>query len=352
MTLLTIERLRRSLGSVFLGSLLVLVIYALWSAAEDLSGGRAATNSRYLQEPMTHVLIVFAGLVPILAVMWFLYLFGGVVMSPGKVGQIIRFCYLTSGVMVIGSVLPFFAFPLAPGLQQLMIASPVGVMPGCKIQTAQTPGAREVACGEQSDQWVVNIGGTVERPALSASDAVATGSAGADRRGWAAVRIHGGLVVPLYFVIVALMGAAISMTRGVPRCQQRLIPGQPDSTTPEEAREYLVLQIMQMLSAPLIATVAYHSIEPDSPKASVVLGFACGFASETILLLISSAMRRIGPESSQSEIATPVLSENSIGAVRDRPPTPGEAARRAAVEDQPAEGVQPGRKDAPSQVHG
>ncbi|MFM0694533.1 hypothetical protein PQQ64_19770 [Paraburkholderia graminis] len=313
---------------------LALLISGLWFAGDLLATGSASGSTGWGTEHVTHVLLIVGGLVPLFVVSWFLYLFGGTTISAGKIGRVIVFCYLTTGLMLLGSLLPFVAFPLAPSLQQLMIASPVGVTPGCKTAGDHGSVLKELACGAHTDQWIVNIGGVVESapgPAATSGPANAAGgqsladgvpSVGLKDRKWATVEVRGGLVVPLYFVILALMGAAISMTRGVPRCQQRLIPGQPDSITPEEAREYLVLQIMQVFSAPLIAIVSYHIFEPESARTSVILGFACGFASETILLFISAAIRKLNPDGplpAQSRITAQANGGRAVAAVSASP---------------------------------
>lgn len=301
--------------------LLVLVIiafatYGLWLIAGEVttsSGGGGPHQS----ESVTHVFVLFIGLMPLLAVIWFLYLFGGVEVRPGRIGQIIVFCYLTTGVMIAGSLLPFVAMPLAPGLQKFMMDSPVGVIPGCRVSSDQEFVSKEIACSNHAEQWLVNIGGIMEPPSPipinggPPEPVVATRIAGGSNlqesireKTWPATQIRGGLVVPLYFVVLSLIGAAVSMTRGVPDCQRRLIPGRADSITPEEARGYLVLKIMQMFSAPLIAIVTYHALQPDSAKTSVLLGFACGFASETILVLISASFKKLNPD----EPASPAVS--------------------------------------------
>jgi len=67
-----------------------------------------------------------------------------------------------------------------------------------------------------------------------------------------------GLVVPLYVIVLSLMGSAVSMTRKVPEHQRRALdPKEP--LTNAQAREYLVFQIMQVLSAPLIGELCTTS---------------------------------------------------------------------------------------------
>ena len=101
-------------------------------------------------------------------------------------------------------------------------------------------------------------------------------------------------MVPLYVVVLALFGGAVSMTRRVPEYQRRAMDWQ-DALTNVEARERLVFQIMQVVSAPLIAVTAYYIYKPGTPAESVVIGFASGFASEPILLMIRSLVEKLSP---------------------------------------------------------
>src|SRR5439155_8420943 len=105
------------------------------------------------------------------------------------------------------------------------------------------------------------------------------------------VHVRGGLVVPLYFVIVSLMGGAVGLLRRVPEIQRRsehdyVGTEKEPKLLPGEVRERLGFQIIQFISAPLIAVTAYHAIAPESRTASVALAFTSGFASESILLMI------------------------------------------------------------------
>jgi hypothetical protein len=265
----------------------------------------AAQDPSQEMELAARILLIVIALLPVLGVAWFLYLFTGVAVAPGRIEQIILFCYLFTGIALVGSVLPFLAFPFAPSLQQLMIFSPIGVTPGCKaypIDADTRSELKELACGNRTDQWVINIGGItqreVSRPTADATPGAAP-SEGASHGpvAWPVVTIQGGLVVPLYVIVLSLMGAAVSMTRRVPEYQQRLIPGTVDTITKEQARQYLVFQVMQVISAPLIAIAAYHLVEPDTPKVSVLLGFISGFASEIILLHILAATRKLSGSS-------------------------------------------------------
>lgn len=182
---------------------------------------------------------------------------------------------------------------------------------------------KEVRCDTDTDQWLINLGGTilktgqppipakpvaeVKRPAAEQkSDGTDAGgkSAGSENRSSIRnpVRIHGGLVVPLYFVIIALMGGAVSLLRRVPEIQRRsehdyVGTEKEPRLSPGEVRERLGFQIIQFISAPLIAVTAYHAIGPESKTASVALGFTSGFGSESILLMIRGVVEGIKPQS-------------------------------------------------------
>jgi hypothetical protein len=121
--------------------------------------------------------------------------------------------------------------------------------------------------------------------------------------------------MPWYFITLALMGAAISISRKVPEYQRRVYYPHPKANPgaagapaddsakaqddegrplkPGEVREYLIFQILQFLSAPFIAIVAYYAIKPGSAAESVGLGFISGFSSPAVLVLINAAMERV-----------------------------------------------------------
>jgi hypothetical protein len=138
----------------------------------------------------------------------------------------------------------------------------------------------------KQQQWVINIGGKAED--CSSTD---TGKR---------FCVTGGLVVPLYFVVLALIGGAVSLTRRVPEYQKRSASSyvgtekEPKLNAPT-AREYLVFQIVQFISASLIAAVAYYLIAPETRTAGVAVAFTSGFGSEAILLMIRGVVEKVSP---------------------------------------------------------
>ena len=175
-------------------------------------------------------------------------------------------------------------------------------------------------------QWLFKIGGSAlkdeEHVPIAARSAL-----------FYPVMVYGGLAVPWYFIMLAIMGAAVSMARRVPEYQRDVHVPDPsdDGKTPDAAadpanappipkddesqsrdvksntlspvqvRELLVFQIMQVLSAPLIAITAYNAMIPTSRSSSVALAFASGFASESVLLVISSIAEKIKPDKTAPE---------------------------------------------------
>jgi amino acid transporter len=171
--------------------------------------------------------------------------------------------------------------------------SAMGVARGCIAPTnekdalAKADIPAELRCGEADAtyaQWVLYVGSWIPD----------------QEQGHPPYKIVGGLVVPVYFVILSLMGAAVSLARRVPEIQKRSAPDyvgteKEPKLTFAEALEYLAFQIMQFVSAPLIAVTAYYVITPGSRATSATLGFSSGFASEAVLLLIRGAVEKISP---------------------------------------------------------
>jgi hypothetical protein len=112
--------------------------------------------------------------------------------------------------------------------------------------------------------------------------------------------VHGGITVPFYFVLLAMIGAAVSLARRVPEYQRRIL-NEKDKLWAPDAREALVFQIMQFIAAPLIGITAYVMLKPESSGASVVLGFISGFSSESILLAIRSMADKLDLKPSTKE---------------------------------------------------
>jgi Bacterial Ig-like domain (group 2) len=266
---------------------------------------------------------------------WGLYTFTGHVTNR-KLNQIIVFCYLFTFLVLMGSVAPWWSPELFSEQKQnnrdrgQIDWPPVHILRACVGPSSPDDVPVGVKCnnkdetsakvGDSEYQWVLNIGGVIQdpkktgdKPTPQADTATPKpdekkGDKPTSQAETAAPRpdenkgetlppvywIRGGLVVPLYVIILSLIGGAVSMTRRVPEYQRRAMSSQ-DPLTNQEARENLVFQIMQVFSAPLIAITAYYIVNPSSPLVSVVLGFGSGFASEPILLMIRGLVEKLSP---------------------------------------------------------
>jgi hypothetical protein len=112
--------------------------------------------------------------------------------------------------------------------------------------------------------------------------------------------IQGGFVVPFYVVLLAFIGGAVSLARRIPEYQKRSVKGYvPSPKQPAlmdlEVREVVVFQVMQLISAPLIAVVAFYALSPSTMSSAIGLAFLSGFASELILLQIRGVVEGLQP---------------------------------------------------------
>jgi len=250
---------------------------------------------------------------------WFAYAFTGDASQRRE--EQVKFSYF----FVIAS---FAIVTVPPFVKSQAIGSePIGIISGCvrdaesrQLSCVPPPATRDAQDDSQADalatlptatqpqadavvrnQWLVNIGGALA-PQTTAN--CPTGSKTACEVGSQQNRavVTGGLVVPLPFVIIALFGGAISLSRRVPEIQKR---SEADYVATDaepalkmwEAREELAFQILQFMSAPLIAIAAHQIIDPASQASAVALAFLAGFGSETILLMIRGIANGIQPKS-------------------------------------------------------
>jgi hypothetical protein len=247
----------------------------------------------------------------------------GSVFSDLNANDQVKFAYFFVLVAFIVFMIPPFVKSQAIGNE------PMGIISGCVRDTeaeqvrcqpkerngntsAETDAANKEA--PNRNQWLVNLGGALaeQNETLCQKNNSAACKMGSTKN---RVYVTGGIVVPLPFVIIALFGGAISLSRRVPEIQKRSNPAYVGTTNEpalalNEARELLAFQILQFISAPLIAITAHQIIEPASQASSVALAFMAGFGSETILLMIRGVANGIAPKSVQIQAST------STGAVR------------------------------------
>jgi hypothetical protein len=205
-----------------------------------------------------------------------------------------------------------------PAMQPASSASAVAVATGpLQMCPAESPLA-----GDISYPWLVSVGGVIAQQcgtgefvcstalaASSAKRAAASASVSAVHEDRPPLyRVHGGFVVPFYVVVFAFVGGVVNLTRRVPEYQKRSsinFSGSASETkvTLLEAREFVVFQIMQLVSSPFVAMVAYYALEPKSIASAVGLGFTSGFATESVLLLIRGMFNGLRPETTKTSAA-------------------------------------------------
>ena len=122
---------------------------------------------------------------------------------------------------------------------------------------------------------LVTIGGVI---ASATSDPPA---AAASAGGPAVYQVRDGFVVPSLMIVLAIVGAAVNLMRRVPEVQKRAhadFTGTEKETRlePFEAREFVVFQILQLISAPFIAMVAFYVVAPQSLPSAIALSFVSG----------------------------------------------------------------------------
>ena len=258
-----------------------------------------------------------------------------------KISKMISFCYvlmLLSLTIAVSPLVLFMTLPqsLVGALYAYMFESPVAFVLGCVHDVKPEDTHWEAVCQPSdpyANEWLINIGGYVlveggptvvavppapsnvpaggANPAGNSSSTGAADSPGAQASStvagavsvppWPDINliglrwffpravIHGGLTVPFYFILISVIGGAISLARKVPEYQAQFLD---EKHSAAEMRQHLVFQVLQVLSAPSLAIAAYVLITPSSPATSIPLAFAAGFSSEPVLKFITSAVQK------------------------------------------------------------
>ncbi len=280
-----------------------------------------------------------------------------------RVRSIIFVGYISILVMLSTAILPFMVFEF--GASEPDSNAPIQILKACPaVNDTDGQGSEQLHCPPGRTQWAVSIGGIVQHKTVAVDDAhqevvrsklqAVFENAGTKTRN--AIQnvaglpdderhliansaaktiqeipndfelkttfdvpvVSGGLVVPLYLIVVALIGGCIGMARRLPEFQMRGAPGykihyevskaeDPKLKRPLEAievREYVVFQVMQVVFAPFLAVVAYTTFKPVDISAGVAIGFVSGFASEPLLLQIRKLADATSKLSSAGDTST------------------------------------------------
>ena len=116
--------------------------------------------------------------------------------------------------------------------------------------------------------------------------------------------VRGGLAVPFYVIILAMLGAGINMTKKVPDIQKTyhcsVLPSlrEPGRIDPKHAaviseiRKELIDNYMGLISAPFLAIAVYYLLQVAATNVAepviVVVSFATGFISHKIITVITA----------------------------------------------------------------
>ncbi len=205
-----------------------------------------------------------------------------------KLRSIFLYAYIFQGLMIVMPLL-LFVVPKPTSSSKYL----AGFVYGCVLdQEKYGSGLTRCNNGSADGQWLLHIG----------SWPVSENQTDALKESGGRAELSRGLVVPLYVVVLAIIGGSVGMNRRLPELQRRAAytyhkkrrkEKDPDPISPVEARERIVFQVMQLLTAPLIAIVAFSALEPDTVTLAVLIGFASGFSSEPLLMKIRTASEAV-----------------------------------------------------------
>ena len=245
-------------------------------------------------------------------------------LTEGPARTLFRLTYV---VIVIALCAPIVLVAVAARSEPVVAAmeqAPVGLVRGRSEAVKQT-------------QWLVNIGGAVRSHSPGGLAPVSDGSPAAESPAPARMEpgagpearaeeeipyIEGGLVVPFFVLILALLGGAINMTRNVPAIQSKyqvatlprsetagsgvivpilamvLLRAPAAHLTAEQARvvsgirRSLIAQYMFLLAAPFLAVTVYYLLQVVAREVEepvlVLMSFATGIVSDKIVNGISA----------------------------------------------------------------
>ena len=283
--------------------------------------------------------------------------------SDGKIRWMFFVTYLVTFSACLIPIVATLAVAHDPYVTELMEKAPIGIVEGTSA-VLDTP------------QWLLNIGGSVTRQGAaprSASGQAAAARAGAeapptsttepsltedeatlpasgdnqppsptpisdsspardvDAQPAGLVTVEGGLVIPLYMIVLAMVGAGINMTRKVPEIQkdydvhqwtltglvkapvemfggsdEQQIGRVSDEQRIDRAkiRQELIQLYMYFISAPFLAIAAYYLVQvvanSVTTPALVVTAFATGLTSNAVVGKIISSAEGLWPNNGQS----------------------------------------------------
>lgn len=284
------------------------VLAEVWPAAgPDVTNKEPLTETIYLNHPLPSWFRsstgygALGGLLLLLAL--FLWAFTGR-STYGKNRFAIILSYCVIFLSLAGSlVVPTLLMLAVPDLPEISGKVPVGLFV-----------ARMTA--DSKPQWMLNIGGYVETGDSSkntpflGTNGDNTGSGEENNLSTPVLRVvtlNGGIQIPLYVIILALIGGAINMTRQVPDFQSRQAIGSPsqpgnEGKKPDENeresswRKGLLEQYMFLVAAPFLAIATYYLLillGTIQPPIIVLVCFSIGLISDTVVTAITESAKKL-----------------------------------------------------------
>ncbi len=280
----------------------------------------------------------FVACVLLLAVLFLWAFTGQSTYGKNRIAIILSYCviFLSLAGALVGPTLLMLA---APDLPEISGRVPVGLVVA-KLTENSKP------------EWMLNLGGYVksgeseEGPATVTQTRGGNGSAGKQNVDLGApvlrvVSLNGGIQIPLYVILLALIGGAINMTRQVPEFQSRqpvqrgffnFMWRRPAASAPGEGEERneaekengswrkgLLDQYMFLVAAPFLAIATYYLLillGTIQPPIIVLVYFSIGLISDTVVTAITKAARKLlGGEQVKPGTADP----SDVGASADKP---------------------------------
>jgi hypothetical protein len=298
------------------------VLAEVWPAANPDGSEKPLTETIYINHPLPSWIRSSTGYGLLIALLVLAILFlwaftGRSTYSKNRLAIILSYSviFLSLSCALVGPTLLMLAIPDLPDISGKV---PVGLVVARLTQ-------------DSKPQWMLNIGGYVES-GDSAAGAVGNGEdGGLSTPVLRIVTLNGGIQIPLYVILLAVIGGAINMTRQVPDFQSRQ-PGQPgllhrmwSPHAPDEEKEEhdqeggeresvpwrkgLLEQYMFLIAAPFLAIATYYLLVllgTIQPPIIVLVCFSIGLISDTVVTAITEAAKKLlGGRTVREEPAAP-----------------------------------------------
>jgi hypothetical protein len=281
----------------------------------------AASAYLNMEKPLQRASVAWVGGLSLFVLLMLIVLFTGELTAP-KARALFAATYLMTFMSLAIPIAVAVLLTSNESLVDTMRKAPIGLVKA----TTENVG---------DEQWMLNVGGTVTAVALpapppgvpaareeQAGGSAAAGAAAPNTRPGelsaslaGPVRIVGGLAVPFYILMLAMLGAGINMTRQVPKVQtiydQKITPRcesfliatlsalfQYQTVADKDEREaaavirkQLIDSYMYLLAAPFLAIAVYYLLQVIADDTAepilVLMAFATGLISDAVVSRIT-----------------------------------------------------------------